>query len=155
LTYALWGFLMFTVILEGLEFANLVYKGKEGVDAIMEYVSGPLFFRYFILQFGLGALLPIAMMAILIARDIRGKAFVAVAIASALLVLMNVLMMRWNVVIGGQEIAKTTRGLLTYPMHTFGRESLATALAVTLAPLGLLWIMTRLFPPWHEPIRRA
>ena len=42
LTLALWGFLMFTVVLEGLEFANLVYKGKEGVDMIMIYVQGAL-----------------------------------------------------------------------------------------------------------------
>ena len=155
LTFALWGFLMFTVILESLEFANLVYKGKEGVDAIMEYVSGPLFIRYFVLQFGLGAMLPIAVMGIMIARDIRGRVFVIGATICALLVLMNVLMMRWNVVIGGQEISKTTRGLLTYPMLTWGRESLATAAAVTLAPLGLLWVVTRLFPPWHEPVKRA
>lgn len=155
LTFALWGFLMFTVILEGLEFANLVYKGKEGVDAIMEYVSGPLFVRYFVLQFGLGALLPIAVMGIMIARDVRGRAFVTGATICALLVLMNVLMMRWNVVIGGQEIAKTTRGLLTYPMLTWGRESLVTAAAVTLAPLGLLWVVARLFPPWHEPVKKA
>jgi Ni/Fe-hydrogenase subunit HybB-like protein len=155
LTYALWGFLMFTVILEGLEFANLVYKGKEGVDAIMEYVSGPLFFRYFILQFGLGALLPIAIMGIMIARNVSGRAFVAGASVCAALVLMNVLMMRWNVVIGGQEISKTTRGLLTYPMHTFGRESLASAAAVTLAPLGLLWLVAKLFPPWHEPVQKS
>jgi Ni/Fe-hydrogenase subunit HybB-like protein len=155
LMYALWGFLMFTVILEGLEFANLVYKGKEGVDAIMEYVSGPLFTRYFVLQFGLGALLPIAIMSILIARDLHGRVFVAGVTVCAVLVLMNVLMMRWNVVIGGQEISKTTRGLLTYPMLTWGRESLVTATVITLAPLGLLWIVARLFPPWHEPVRKA
>jgi predicted membrane protein len=153
LTFALWGFLMFTVVLEGLEFANLVYKGKEGGGMIVEYVSGPLFVRYFILQFAVGALLPIALMGILIARDVRGKAFFWGVTIAALLVLMNVLMMRWNVVIGGQEIAKTTRGLLTYHLPTWGRESLVAAAAVTLAPLGLLWVLTRLFPPWHEPAR--
>jgi len=152
LAFALWGFLMFTVALEGLEFANLVYKGKEGVDMIVEYVFGPLFFRYFVLQFGLGAMLPIAVLGIIIARDIRGRPFVIGVTVCALLVLMNVLMMRWNVVIGGQEISKTTRGLLTLPLHIWGRESLMTAIAVTLAPLGLLWILTRLFPPWHDSV---
>jgi len=107
LTLALWGFLMFTLVLEGLEFANLVYKGKEGIDMIVEYVQGPLFIRYFVLQFGFGAMLPIAIMGIMIARNVRGRAFVTGATISALLVLMNVLLMRWNVVIGGQEIAKT------------------------------------------------
>jgi Ni/Fe-hydrogenase subunit HybB-like protein len=151
LTYALWGFLMFTVILEGLEFANLVYKGKEGVDMIVEYVQGPLFYRYFILQFAIGAMLPIITMGIMIARDVRGKAFVAGATISALLVLMNVLLMRWNVVIGGQEISKTGKGLLTYPMSLWGHESLISASILVLAPFVLLWILTRLFPPWADP----
>jgi len=150
LTFALWGFLMFTVVLEGLEFANIVYKGKEGVDMIMEYVRGPLFIRYFVLQFGFGALLPVALMGFMIALGVRGKAFVAGAITSASLVLMNVMLMRWNVVIGGQEISKTGKGLLTYPMEIIGRESFVTALALLIAPFVLLWVLTRLFPPWVE-----
>ena len=150
LTFALWGFLMFTVILEGLEFANLVYKGKEGVDMIMEYVQGPLFYRYFVLQFGFGALLPVALMGLMIAFGTRGKAFVMGAMASAFLVLMNVLLMRWNVVIGGQEISKTGKGLLTYSMTLFGHESFISALVLTIAPFVLLWLLIRLFPPWVD-----
>ena len=142
---------MFTVILEGLEFANLVYKGKEGVDAIMEYVQGPVFIRYFVLQFGFGALLPIAIMSLMIALKTRGRAFVVGATVCGLLVLMNVMMMRWNVVIGGQEISKSTRGLLSYPLHWWGRESLASAVILLLAPFGLLWLLVRLFPPWADP----
>jgi Ni/Fe-hydrogenase subunit HybB-like protein len=151
LTYALWGFLMFTLVLEGLEFANLVYKGKEGIDMIVEYVQGPLFFRYFVLQFGFGAMLPIAIMGIMIARNVRGKAFVTGATISALLVLMNVLLMRWNVVIGGQEIAKTGKGLLSYQMPLWGHESFISASVLLIAPFILLWLLTRLFPPWADP----
>lgn len=150
LTMALWGFLMFTVVLEGLEFANLVYKGKEGVDMIMTYVQGPLFWRYFVLQFGLGALVPVFLMGIMIAINLRGRAFMIGSTISALLVLMNVLLMRWNVVIGGQEISKTGKGLLTYPMAMFGHESLFSALVLLIAPFILLWILIRLFPPWVE-----
>ncbi len=148
--YALWGFLMFTVILEGLEFANMVYKGKEGIDVIMEYVRGPLFYRYFVLQFLMGAIVPIITMSIMIARNVRGRALVIGAVFCALLVLMNVLLMRWNVVIGGQEISKTGKGILTYVMPFWGRESVVSATALTLAPFGLLWILTRLFPPWVD-----
>ena len=150
LTLALWGFLMFTVILERLEFANLIYKGKEGVDMIMVYVQGPLFWRYFVLQFGFGALLPVALMGLMIAFGTRGKAFVVGAMTSAFLVLMNVLLMRWNVVIGGQEISKTGKGLLTYPMTLFGHESFVSAFILTIAPFVLLWVLIRLFPPWVD-----
>jgi len=152
---ALWGFLMFTVVLEGLEFANMVYKGKEGIDVIMEYVKGPLFIRYFVLQFGLGAIVPILTMSIMMARGTKGRALVIGSTFCALLVLMNVLLMRWNVVIGGQEISKTGKGILTYVLPFWGRESFVSAAALTLAPMGLLWILTRLFPPWVErPLAR-
>jgi len=151
MTYALWGFLMFTVILEGLGFTTMVYKGREGIDMIMQYVQGPLFFRYFILQFGIGALLPIAIMSIMIERNIRGKAFIVGATICALLVLMNVLLMRWNVVIGGQEISKTGKGLLSYPLPLWGRESLASAGTLLIAPFVLLSLLVRLFPPWADP----
>jgi Ni/Fe-hydrogenase subunit HybB-like protein len=153
LTYALWGFLMFTVLLEGLEFANMVYKGKEGIDMIMQYVKGALFWRYIVLQFGFGALLPIAIMSVMIAINTRGKAFIIGATICALLVLMNVLLMRWNVVIGGQEIAKTGKGLLSYPLPLWGRESLISASSLLVAPFVLLWLLTRLFPPWADPPR--
>lgn len=32
LCYILWGFLIFTLALEFLEFINITYKGKEGID---------------------------------------------------------------------------------------------------------------------------
>lgn len=150
LTLALWGFLIFTVILEGLEFANLVYKGKEGVEMIMEYVQGPLFLRYFVLQFGFGALLPVALMGLMIALGTGGRTFVRGAMISASLVLMNVMLMRWNVVIGGQEISKTGKGLLTYLMPWFGHESIVTASIFLIAPFVLLWVLIRLFPPWVD-----
>jgi hypothetical protein len=42
---------MFTLLLEGVEFASLVYRGREGIDVIMEFVKGPLVVPFFILQF--------------------------------------------------------------------------------------------------------
>jgi formate-dependent nitrite reductase membrane component NrfD len=151
MTYALWGFLMFTVVLEGLTFGNLVYKGREGVEVTLAYVQGPLFFRYFVLQFVVGALVPIGIIGVMVAWNIRGRLFVIGATVSALLVLLNVLMMRWNVVIGGQEIGKSAKGLLTYQMPLWGHESLFTAVLLTLAPLALLIVLVRLFPPWADP----
>ena len=39
MAYTLWGFMMFTLLLEGVEFASLVYRGREGIDMIMEFVQ--------------------------------------------------------------------------------------------------------------------
>jgi Ni/Fe-hydrogenase subunit HybB-like protein len=148
LAYALWGFVMFTFLLEFLELANILYKSREGIDVIKDYIGGPLFYRFFIFQFGVGALLPIAVLGVMFARGTQGTAFVVGASVSAALILMSVFLMRWNVVIGGQEIAKTLKGLLTYHMAIGGREGLLAAMGVLAAPFALLWILTRVFPPW-------
>lgn len=150
LAYVLWGFMMFTLLLEGLEFANIVYKGREGIEIIMQYVTGPLVVPFFVLQFGLGAVTPISVISYLIWRGTTGKALIAGVTVSACLVLFSVLLMRWNVVIGGQEIAKTGKGLVSYHMLWLGREELLAAIAVVAAPLVLLALLVRLLPPWVQ-----
>jgi Ni/Fe-hydrogenase subunit HybB-like protein len=150
LAYTVWGFIMVAFVLEGLEFANIVYKGREGVDMIIEYVSGPLLVPYFVLQLGVGAALPLTLLSYMIWRGTTGKALVAGVTLSACLVLLSVFMMRWNVVIGGQEISKTGRGLLNCQMHIFGKEGLLTAALLVVAPLAVLLGLTRLLPPWED-----
>jgi Ni/Fe-hydrogenase subunit HybB-like protein len=150
LAYVLWGFMMFTLLLEGLEFANIVYKGREGIEVIMQYVTGPLVVPFFVLQFGLGAVTPISVISFLIWRGTTGKALIAGVTVSACLVLFSVLLMRWNVVIGGQEIAKTGKGLVSYHMLWFGREELLAAISVVAAPLVVLAVLVRLLPPWVQ-----
>ncbi|MBI3041690.1 MAG: polysulfide reductase NrfD [Betaproteobacteria bacterium] len=150
LAYTLWGFLMFTLVLEGLEFASLVYRGREGIDVIMQYVTGPLLVPFFILQFGIGSLIPLVVLTFMISQGTTGRALIVGITVSAVLVLLAVLMMRWNVVIGGQEISKTGKGLLTYHPLIFGREGLVAAASVLAAPLAFLLLMVRLFPPWAE-----
>jgi Ni/Fe-hydrogenase subunit HybB-like protein len=150
MAYALWGFMMFTLVLEGLEFASLVYRGREGIDVIMQFVAGPLIVPFFILQFGLGSLLPLLVLTFIFWRGASGRAAVAAITGCAALVLLSVLMMRWNVVIGGQEISKTGQGLLTYRPVLLGRESLLSAAVVLGIPIILLSVMVRLFPPWER-----
>jgi Ni/Fe-hydrogenase subunit HybB-like protein len=150
MAYTLWGFMMFTLVLEGVEFTSLVYRGREGIEAIMEYVTGPLIVPFFVLQFGVGSLVPLVVLSYMIWRGTGGRALVAGVTASAILVLLAVLMMRWNVVIGGQEIAKTGKGLLTYHPTLLGREGILAAASVIVTPFILLWVMIQLFPPWLE-----
>jgi len=154
LAYTVWAFIMVALLLEGLEFANIVYKGREGVDMIMQYVSGPLLIPYFVLQFAIGAILPLLWLSYMIWRGTTGKALIAGVTLSACLVLLSVFLMRWNVVIGGQEISKTGKGLLEYPLQVLGKEGLISALSLVIAPLIVLLGVTRLFPPWEHKIAR-
>ena len=155
MAYTLWGFIMFTLLLEGVEFASLVYRGREGIDMIMEYVRGPLVIPFFTLQLGIGSVVPIVLLTFMIWRGTTGNALIAGVATCGVLVLIAVLLMRWNVVIGGQEISKTGRGLLTYRLHFLGREGALAALCVLAAPMVLLTAMTRLFPPWSDEATTA
>ena len=149
--YAMWGFLMFALLLEGVEFGALIFRGREGIDVIMEFVRGPLIVPFFLLQFSLGAVTPILILSYLFWRGTKGLPMAIGIVLSAMLVLFSVLMMRYNVVIGGQEIAKTGKGLLAFQFEVFGKDGLITAACVLIAPLILLAVMVRVLPPWHDP----
>ncbi len=149
--YTLWGFVMFTLLLEGVEFGSMVYKGREGIDIIWLFVTTRLVVPFFILQFAIGAVTPILILSYMFWRGTKGRALVAGITTAALLVLFNVIMMRFNVVIGGQEIAKTGKGLLEFPWEFFGRDGVLAAASVLAAPMVLLSLMVRLLPPWHDP----
>src|SRR3990170_6763860 len=95
LAYTIWAFIMVALVLEGLEFASLVYKGREGVDMIMQYVTGPLLIPYFILQFAIGLIGPFLALSYMIWRGTTGKALIVWVTVSACLVLFSVFMMRW------------------------------------------------------------
>ena len=151
MAYTLWGFVMFTLLLELVEFGALIYKGREGIDVIWEFITGPLIVPFFVLQLAIGAVIPILWLSYMFWRRTTGNALVFGITMSALLVLFEVMMMRFNVVIGGQEIAKTGKGLLTFQWLFFDHEGVLGAASVLIAPLVLLLVMVRLFPPWQDP----
>lgn len=157
MAYMLWGFLIFTIVLEFLEFANMVYKGREGVETIMALVAGPLWFSLGVLQMGF-AVIAFLIMSYFMWRGTQDRQLVIGVTVSALLMLVSVLAMRWNVVIGGQELSKTMQGLLYFHTPLLGREGLLATVTVFALPFGLLWVLTRLLPPWvpkldHVPSR--
>ena len=151
MAYALWGFMMFTLLLEGVEFASLVYRAREGIETIMHFVTTSLVIPFFVLQFGFGAVTPILILSYMFWRGTTGKTLVTGIVFSATLVLLSVILMRYNVVIGGQEIAKTGKGLLQYSPPIFDKEGLATAAVILTLPFILMAILTRILPPWHDP----
>lgn len=154
LAYLLWGFLIFALVLEFLEFANIVYKGREGVDTVMALVAGPLWYGVWVLQLG-GSVAAFFILTYVIWRSTQDKYLVVGVTVSALLILVAVLAMRWNVVIGGQELSKTMQGLLYYVPAILGREGVLTVATIFALPFGLLWVLTRLLPPWEPEARHA
>jgi predicted membrane protein len=69
---------------------------------------------------------------------------------SAILVLIGIFSIRWNVVIGGQLFSKSLRGLTTYKLELFGLEGLLVAGALMVLPFVILWTFIKIAPPWTD-----
>ena len=155
LAYTIWAFIMVALVLEGLEFANMVYKGREGVDMIMQYVTGPLLIPYFVLQIGIGALTPLLWLSYMIWRGTTGKAMVVgrdgVRLPGAVLSVHDALE-RGDRRAGNLQDRQRPAELSP---ASVGKEGALMAIILTLAPLGLLYVLTRLFPPWADETTHA
>lgn len=138
----------FMVAAISLELLDLVFRGYTAVkswDILRSVIYEMDFFKIFVLQYGIGNLLPF-MMLLLPGLTIRRT------VAALVLVLLGVFMMRWNVVIGGQSFSLTFAGFMHYHLpiiphnlETF-REGLFGMLTILGTPFVLLWIINRCMP---------
>ena len=152
LARVLLAFLIVTLVIEALEYAEMMYRRIEGVDMVKRLIFGPI-------DVGLAiqvvfSAMSLLILVVLLARNVRGRAFIGWMCCAAALVMSAVLAMRWNVVIGGQELSKTARGLIMYTPPVWGREGVIWALSLFGGTFVLLWAMTRLLPPW-EPVQAS
>ncbi len=138
-------FAVFTLFLEGVEFVSLLYKAKEGIDLILEYVTGPMFYRFFVVQFFLGAIVPLMILFWIWKFKPSGKKLIIATSVVSVLALIQVFMMRYNVVIGGQEISKTMRGYLEYQVPIFGIEGALAATGAIIFSLCLTYVLAKVF----------
>jgi len=139
---------MFMILAISLELLDLIFRGYTAVkswDILRKIIYGKDFFNIFILQYGLGNLVPFIIL--LLPRPTIRR-----AVAGSLLVLLGVFMMRWNVVIGGQAFSGSFAGFMEYRLPIWPdsmelyKEGLFGALTVGIAPFILFWIMSKIFP---------
>jgi Ni/Fe-hydrogenase subunit HybB-like protein len=140
--------LMFMVLAITLELLDLIFRNYTAVkswDILRSVIYEKDFFKIFVLQYGLGNVLPFIMFMIP-GLTIRR------ALAGSLLVLMGVFMMRWNVVIGGQAFSASFSGFMEYHLPIWPstaelfKEGLFGALSVIITPFVLFFLITRVLP---------
>ncbi|MBI4285466.1 MAG: hypothetical protein HY670_06155 [Chloroflexi bacterium] len=73
---------------------------------------------------------------------------------SAVFVLIGVFAMRWNVVIGGQLISKSLRGLTTFAPPLLGPGGLLVTIAFLILPFVIFAVISYLLPPWAEEVKQ-
>ncbi len=145
----LWFFLILTITLELLEIIMLGYEKSEPWHIISELLTTRLEFSFITVQMIIGGLIPIILLGIVVMMNayLHERLRNALSVASALLLLLQVFSMRWNVVIGGQLLSKSLRGLRSpYSPELFGREGVLVALALFITPFVLLFLFDRILP---------
>jgi Ni/Fe-hydrogenase subunit HybB-like protein len=145
----LWFFLIITVTLELLEIIMLAYEHSEEWAIISPLLATRLQFSFISMQMIVGSLIPFILLAIIVLmnRYVHERIRNTLAFAASLLLLLQVFSMRWNVVIGGQLLSKSFRGLRSaYEPHLFDREGILVAIALFVLPFVLLAVFDRVLP---------
>jgi Ni/Fe-hydrogenase subunit HybB-like protein len=136
--------------LEMLDLIHRIYEADESFRSLDFMVHTSLWIPHVIIQIFLGTLVPIGLLGATqlfpLAESLRKRLY---AIAGCL-TLTGIFAMRWNVVIGGQLFSKSLLGYTTYNLHFGSREGLGTAIVLTLLPLGILYALAKLLPPWQQ-----
>jgi Ni/Fe-hydrogenase subunit HybB-like protein len=145
----LWFFLIITVTLELLEIIMLAYENSEEWHIISPLLTTRLQFSFISVQMIVGSLIPFTLLFIVVAMNkyLHERVRNTLAFIASLLLLVQVFAMRWNVVIGGQLLSKSFRGLRSaYEPHLFEREGILTAIVLFVLPFVLLYFFDRLLP---------
>jgi len=145
----LWFFLIITVTLELLEIIMLAYEHSEEWAIISPLLTTRLQFSFISMQMIIGSLIPFILLAVVVLmnRYMHDRLRNTLTFVASLLLLVQVFSMRWNVVIGGQLLSKSFRGLRSaYEPHLFEKEGILTAFVLFLAPFVLLWLFDRILP---------
>jgi Ni/Fe-hydrogenase subunit HybB-like protein len=154
-------FLLYALIvdfsLEILDFIHRLYEAEESIAILSALVSSRLFLSLVVLQVLLGTVVPMVSLA-LISPAFHHRSVVQTSdelrrllyLAAAVLIQVGIFSTRWNVVIGGQLFSKSLRGLTVYKLDMLGPEGLFASLGLLVLPLVILYLLTRILPPWVE-----
>lgn len=145
----LWGFMIVAVSLELLELLSIFYEQTDKTEVLSSLIHTKLFISYVVLQFGVFSLVPFLLLAIHALFKVGQRMAHALIWVSATMLLVQVLLMRWNVVVGGQLVSKSMRGFTDYFPGLWEKEGLITAGVIFTAPFVILYIfhnIIHLFP---------
>ena len=146
----LWTFFIFDFVFEMLEIAVHAYGGTPGWHHVSSALSGPLNWSFWTMQVKVLSLIPFIVLGYLSIKNVSRATLLTVAPIISFMLLIQVLFMRWNVVIGGQIMAKSERGFATYHPLWFEKEGILVTIIMLVAPIVTLWLLSKIFPLWES-----
>ncbi len=136
--------------LELLDFIHRLYESEESINILSEMISNRLFISLIITQIILGTALPMVSLAWARFGKLPDEMRRMMYLIAGFLVQIGIFSTRWNVVIGGQLFSKSLRGLTVYKMELLGLEGIFMTIGLLVLPLIILFVMTKLLPPWPD-----
>ena len=134
--------------LELLDFIHRLYESEESINILSEMISSRLFISLIITQITIGTIIPALSIVLVRTRRIHAEMRRILYFIAAILVQVGIFSTRWNVVIGGQLFSKSLRGLTVYKLELLGPEGLLVAAVLLVLPFIILYVLTKLLPPW-------
>jgi predicted membrane protein len=132
---------------EALDWIHRVYSAEEGFQVMQYMAREKLFYTLSIGQALMGTLIPLLILGSLqlfrhkVQPLVRKRCY----FMSAVMILVGVLAMRWNVVIGGQLFSKSLRGVMAYKLEFAGVEGWFMGLILLSLPFMILTVLVKLF----------
>ncbi len=151
----LWGFMIMAVSLELLELLSIAYKQTEEWEVLFELIADKLLVTYVILQFFVFSLIPFMMLAVAALFKLRDRIANVLIWTASTMLLVQVLLMRWNVVVGGQLLSKSMRGFTSYLPGLWEKEGLVVGAVVFTLPFGILYVFHRIISLFPDAEKRA
>ena len=149
----LWGFMIFAVTLELMEVLSISYERTEKWAILSQLISNELKISYVYLQIGLFSIVPFLLLTVTsLFKSINNNLRNFLIWFSSGLLLLQVLFMRWNVVIGGQLVSKSMRGFTDYFPGYFDKEGLLVSFLIIITPFLLLRAFDKIFPFFDKKV---
>lgn len=149
----LWSIFILAFVLEILEVLFARYENGHHWAIIEPLLNGPLFGSYVIIQVLLLSFIPVILLGYVVLSSVNGKKMLYLANLGSFMLVLQVLFMRFNVVVGGQLISKSERGFVDYHWEIFGREGILVSAIILAAPFVTFYLISRFIPMFEKPVQ--
>ena len=145
MAFFLWLFLVMYIVSEGLEILFFFYESSDAWYVISTLIFDKLWHTFVVLQVGIGVTIPFVLLSYMLVTELKERTFIAFTVISSAVILFEVWMMRWNIVIGGQQFSKSYVGFRDFHPEWLEKEGILPAMLLTLLPLMILMVLLKLF----------
>ena len=141
-------FFILAFCFEMLEVFSHTYL-KSGYHHMVEgLLNGPLASSFWLWQVKICSVIPLILLGGMGLMKLKKGVYNLLAAVVSAILLLQVLIMRWNVVIGGQLMSKSARGYTEFHPEWFDKEGIIAVIIVMAIPFIILWVLGKIFPFW-------